>query len=63
MARRKPIRWARVGKVAGLVAAGVLVLAAGTLPFWSGMPIRRESPKDDSNEETGEDEGQNGQES
>ena len=41
MAKHKAIKWARAGKVAGLVVAGVLALAAGTLPVWNWVPIRR----------------------
>jgi hypothetical protein len=51
------------GKVAGLVVAGVVALAAGTLPVWNWVPYRRQPRKDGSHEEDGEDEGQNGQES
>ncbi len=63
MAKHKPIEWARVGKVAGLVVAGVVALAAGTFPVWTWVPYRRQPRKDGSHEEDGEDKGQNGQES
>jgi hypothetical protein len=60
MARHKPIKWARAGKVAGLVMAGVAALAAGTLPVWSWVPIRRLPAKDGSREQDGKDQGQTG---
>jgi hypothetical protein len=63
MATRKPIKWAKIAKVTGLVVAGVLSLAAGAIPVWNQVPIRRLPPKDDSHEEDGEDQGQSGQES
>jgi hypothetical protein len=63
MATRKPIKWAKIGKVAGLVVAGVLALAAGAIPVWNQVPIRRLPPRDGSHEEDGEDQGQSGQES
>jgi hypothetical protein len=63
MATRKRIKWAKVAKVAGLVVAGVLALAAGAIPVWNQVPIRRQLPKDGSHEEDGEDQGQSGQES
>jgi hypothetical protein len=64
MATHKPIKWAKVGKVAGLVAAGVLALAAGAIPAWNWhVAIREQPPRDTSHEEDGEDQGQSGQES
>ncbi len=63
MATRKPIKWAKVGKVAGLVVAGVLALAAGAIPAWNWhVAVRPQPPRDGSNEEDGEDQGQSGQE-
>jgi hypothetical protein len=63
MAEHKPIEWARVGKVAGLVVAGVVALAAGTFPVWNWVPNRRQPRRNGSHKEDGEDEEQNGQES
>jgi hypothetical protein len=64
MATHKAIKWAKVGKVAGLVAAGVLALAAGAIPAWNWhVAIREQPPRDGSHEEDGEDQGQSGQES
>jgi len=51
MATRKPIKWAKIGKVAGLVVAGVLALAAGAIPVWNQVPIRRLPPRDGGHEE------------
>jgi hypothetical protein len=64
MATHKPINWAKVAKVAGLVVAGVIALAAGAIPDWNWGPDRQQPPRDGSNEEEdGEDQGQSGQES
>jgi hypothetical protein len=64
MATRKPLKWAKVGKVAGLVVAGVLALATGAIPAWNWhVAIRQQPPGDGSHEEDGEDQGQSGQES
>ena len=63
MATHKPIKRAKVGKVAGLVVAGVLAFAAGTFPVWNWVPIRRLPPRDGSHEEDREDQGRSGQES
>jgi hypothetical protein len=64
MATHKPIKWARVAKVAGAVVAGVLAVAAGAIPAWNWhVAIRPQPPRDGSHEEAGEDQGQSGQES
>jgi hypothetical protein len=64
MATHKTIKWAKVGKVAGLVAAGVLALAAGAIPAWNWhVAIREQPPRDSSHEEDREGQGQSGQES
>jgi hypothetical protein len=64
MATRKPIKWAKVGKVAGLVGAGVLAVAAGAIPAWNWhVAVQPQPPGDGSHEEDGEDQGQSGQES
>ena len=63
MATHKPIKWANVAKVAGLVVAGVLALVAGAIPDWNWGPDRQQSPRDGSPEEDGKDQEQSGQES
>ena len=63
MATHKPIKWAKVAKVAGLVVAGVLALTGGAIPAWNWVPIRQQPPRDGSPEEDGEDQRQSGQES
>jgi hypothetical protein len=64
MATRKPIKWAKVGTVAGAVVAGALALVAGAIPAWNWhVAIREQPPTDGSHEEDGEDQGQSGQES
>jgi hypothetical protein len=57
MATHKPIKWAKVGKVAAGAVAGVVALATGA------VVIQRLPPRDGSREEDGEDQGQSGQES
>jgi hypothetical protein len=54
MATHKPIKWARAGKVAGAVVAGVVALATGA------VVIQRLPPRDGSPEEDGQDQGQSG---
>ena len=64
MAAHKPIKWAKVGKVGGAVAIGALALAAGAIPAWNWhVAIRQQPPRDGSQKEDGEDQGQSGQES
>jgi hypothetical protein len=58
MATHKPINWAKVAKVAGLVVAGVLALVAGAIPDWNWGPDRQQPPGNGSHEEDGEDQGQ-----
>ena len=56
MSTHKPIKWARVAKVAGAVVAGVLAAAAGAIPAWNWhVAIRPQPPRDGSHEEDGED--------
>jgi len=54
MATHKPINWAKVAKVAGLVMAGVLALVAGAIPDWNWGPDRPQPPKNGGHEEGGE---------
>ena len=64
MAPRKPIKWAKVAKVAGAVVAGVLAVAAGAIPAWNWhVATQSQPPRDGSHEEDVEDQGQSGQES
>jgi hypothetical protein len=64
MAPHKPIKWAKVAKVAGAVVAGVLAVAAGAIPAWNWhVATQSQPPGDGSHEEDGEDHGQSGQES
>ena len=55
MATHKPINWAKVAKVAGLVVAGVLALVAGAIPDWNWGPDRQQPPRNGNHEEDGED--------
>jgi hypothetical protein len=64
MAPHKPIKWAKVAKVAGAVVAGVLAVAAGAIPAWNWhVATQSQPPRDGSHEADGEDHGQSGQES
>jgi hypothetical protein len=63
MAKHKPIKWARAGKVAGLVVAGVAAVVTGALPAWNWVPIPPLPSQDGSNEQDGKDHGQTGEES
>ena len=45
MATHKPIKWARVAKVAGAVVAGVLAVAAGAIPAWNWHVAIRRNPR------------------
>jgi hypothetical protein len=64
MAPHKPIKWAKVAKVAGAVVAGVLAVAAGAIPAWNWhVATQSQPPRDGSHEEDGEDHGQSSQES